>query len=68
MEEKGVVDDSDVVVVKAGVVVVVVIKLGEEVVVGEGEGESVVGVVNVVLTGTLVVAEIVKCSVAVPHP
>lgn len=58
-------DDSDVVVVKAGVVVVV-IKLGEEVVVGEGE--SVVGVVNVVLTGTLVVAEIVKCSVAVPHP
>lgn len=61
-------DDSDVVVVKAGVVVVVVIKLGEEVVVGEGEGESVVGVVNVVLTGTLVVAEIVKCSVAVPHP
>ena len=60
-------DDSDVVVVKAGVVVVV-IKLGEEVVVGEGEGESVVGVVNVVLTGTLVVAEIVKCSVAVPHP
>ena len=68
MAEKGVVDDSDVVVVKAGVVVVVVIKLGEEVVVGEGEGESVVGVVNVVLTGTLVVAEIVKCSVAVPHP
>ena len=68
MAEKGVVDDSDVVVVKAGVVVVVVIKLGEEVVVGEGEGERVVGVVNVVLTGTLVVAEIVKCSVAVPHP
>lgn len=60
-------DDSDVVVVKAGVVVVV-IKLGEEVVVEEGEGEGVVGVVNVVLTGTLVVAEIVKCSVAVPHP